>query len=632
MARSLTMKYAGGVVKHLGLQMYSGPVPAIAELIANAWDAEATKVVIKIPFGEKIKSSSTLSIYDNGEGMTWEDFEQKYMIVGRDARKEDGNFTKGKLKRKRMAHKGLGKLAGFGIATVIEVTSVKNHKRTNFSMDYSAIKKLELGEDYQINVNEDNISTTEKDGTTIKLKELKLKQAISKESFLVSMIRRFSILSDKFKVIINEEELTKKDTPLQIVFPSNRHRVAGEKIVKKKGVYNIPDAGQIKYWIGFTEKPIKDSESRGLIVLARGKLVQEPWFFDVSGGTSGQHGMQYMTGEIEADFLDEKIDFITTGRNSVMWSMPIPNILKKWGHDKVKFVLDKWAEERGRLRLEHVQQATPYLDRINRFPPRPRKELTTVVRRMASIPTIEKDRLVELVRSLINAYENKALSHMIDELSSLSPDAQAKLYEILQEFQVLESVSLAQIVKSHIKIIEKFEEMIGEGVPEKPDMQNYLRDYPWLIDPTYMGLDHEKRLETLLLKHFHHKAKGKDKKKRVDFFCLGELGRAFVIEVKRPQEKIGREEIQQLTRYIDFLRTEDEKITEQESKKTYFGYLIGSSYSEDTKFERERAHSDGIYTKTWDSLLGRAVKSHKQYFDAMKKKIPENDPRLENFE
>jgi len=198
----------------------------------------------------------------------------------------------------------------------------------------------------------------------------------------------------------------------------------------------------------------------------------------------GQHGMQYMTGEVEADFLDEIIDFVTTGRNTVMWSMPIPSLLKKWGQEKVAGVLTKWANERGKLKIQHVARASPYMERIKKFPKRQRQELESVVHKMASIETIEDDRLVELVRSLIHAYENKELTHMIDEVSALSPDAQAKLYEILQEFQVLESVSLAQIVKSHIRIIEKFEEMIDAGVPEKPDMQNYLRDYPWLIDPT----------------------------------------------------------------------------------------------------------------------------------------------------
>jgi len=408
-------------------------------------------------------------------------------------------------------------------------------------------------------------------------------------------------------------------------------RFPGEKIINKKGEYEIPGAGKVVFWIGFTEKPIRDPESRGLIVLARGKLVQEPWFFDVVGGTYGQHGMQYITGEIEADFLDDKTDFITTGRESAMWSLPVPSLLKKWGHDKIKAVLEKWADERGRLKIEHIQRTTPYIERINRFPTRQRKELTTVVRRMASIPTIEDERLVELVRSLIQAYENKELSRMIDEITSLTPDAQAKLYEILREFQVLESVSLAQIVRSHIRIIEKFAEMIDAGVPEKPDMQNYLKEYPWLINPTYLGLSHEKRLETILVEEFHHKPKGKEKRKRLDFFCLGELGRAFVVEVKRPQDKIGRQEIQQIETYIDYLRRENEKITDKEKQKTFFGYLIGSNFSEDTKGLRDRVHSYGIYTQTWDSLLETAKRSHKEFFDAMKSRVPEDDPRLEDF-
>ncbi len=47
---TLTMKYAGGLIKHLGLQMYSGAVPSIAELIKNAYDANATEVNISQQF------------------------------------------------------------------------------------------------------------------------------------------------------------------------------------------------------------------------------------------------------------------------------------------------------------------------------------------------------------------------------------------------------------------------------------------------------------------------------------------------------------------------------------------------------------------------------------------------------
>ncbi len=629
--RPLKMKFAGEVVRHLGLQMYAGPVPAIAELISNAWDANAEKVKINITFGKKISTTSMIEVEDNGHGMEWSDCDSKYMVIGRDARKEDGNYTQGKFKRKRMAHKGLGKLAGFGIANTVEIITVKNKKRTKFVLDYSVIEKLEHGEDYEILPEEDNVATSDNDGTKVILRNLKLRNAIVEDIFMRSMARRFSVLSDKFQVQINDKILKKDEGPFQIYFPNNRMKFDKEKIIKKKGVFQIPGAGTVTFWIGFTEKPIHDAESRGIAVLSRGKLVQEPWFFDVTGGVYGQHGMQYMTGEVEADFLDDKTDFVTTGRNTILWSMKIPALLKEWGKAKVVAVLSKWADERGKIKIEHIQRATPYLERIQKFPKRQRKELTAVMTKMASIETIEDDRLIELVRSLINAYENKELTHMIDEVSALSPDAQSKLYEILQEFQILESVSIAQIVKSHIKIIEKFEEMIDKGVPEKPNMQEYLKDYPWLIDPTYMGLSHEKRLETILKEKFHKKTKAKGKNKRIDFFCLGELGRAFVIEVKRPKEKIGRAEIQQLTTYIDFLRQENSKISNLENKKTFFGYLIGTNYSEDAKGEMDRAHRDGIYTKTWDTLLETARKSHQEFFNAMRKKVPPDDPRLENF-
>ena len=39
--RDYRMTVAGQLFKHLGLQMYSGAVPAISELISNAYDAMA---------------------------------------------------------------------------------------------------------------------------------------------------------------------------------------------------------------------------------------------------------------------------------------------------------------------------------------------------------------------------------------------------------------------------------------------------------------------------------------------------------------------------------------------------------------------------------------------------------------
>lgn len=80
--------------------------------------------------------------------------------------------------------------------------------------------------------------------------------------------------------------------------------------------------------------------------------------------------MQYMTGEVEADFLDEGTDFVTSGRTGVMWSMEAPGLLQEWGKDKVTAVLAKWADERGKIKIEKIRRTSQYVERIKRLPKR----------------------------------------------------------------------------------------------------------------------------------------------------------------------------------------------------------------------------------------------------------------------
>ena len=47
--RKLYLEFHGRVIEHLGIQMYQSPVNAIAELVANAWDADATSAEIELP-------------------------------------------------------------------------------------------------------------------------------------------------------------------------------------------------------------------------------------------------------------------------------------------------------------------------------------------------------------------------------------------------------------------------------------------------------------------------------------------------------------------------------------------------------------------------------------------------------
>ena len=49
MEEKLFLQFHGRIIDSLGIQMYQSPVAAIAELIANAWDADSKNVSIELP-------------------------------------------------------------------------------------------------------------------------------------------------------------------------------------------------------------------------------------------------------------------------------------------------------------------------------------------------------------------------------------------------------------------------------------------------------------------------------------------------------------------------------------------------------------------------------------------------------
>ena len=83
------MEFDVYTIKHLGLQMYSTLPPVIGELVANGWDANATKVEITIPETPIDEQTSEIVISDDGIGMSDKEIREKYLIVGRDRREDE---------------------------------------------------------------------------------------------------------------------------------------------------------------------------------------------------------------------------------------------------------------------------------------------------------------------------------------------------------------------------------------------------------------------------------------------------------------------------------------------------------------------------------------------------------------
>ena len=92
-------------LKTFGKQLYANMSAAIAELVANGLDADATEVYVHMDIINK--DSATIAIFDNGNGMDDSILENAYAVIGRNKRDELNEEDASKM----MGRKGIGKLA-----------------------------------------------------------------------------------------------------------------------------------------------------------------------------------------------------------------------------------------------------------------------------------------------------------------------------------------------------------------------------------------------------------------------------------------------------------------------------------------------------------------------------------------
>jgi hypothetical protein len=635
------MRVSGGLVRHLGLQMYAGAVPAIAEHVSNAWDAMARNVWITIPMDQPLTPDDVIEIRDDGHGMTYDEVNEAYLLIGRDRRAEEGDYSRpyaSMRSRRLQSRKGIGKLAGFGIANRIEVRTVANGEVSHFAMDYEQIirsgKFVDKGGYSPQPLADDGRRTKENPGTRVTLSQLKITRAIPEDQFRSSMARRFTILGSEFAVYVNEKAISKQELQFEFRFPDTPG--TSETV-------ELPNGRAIRWWAGFTRKPIADEEARGFVVYVRGKLAQTPWFFGLSGGAWGQHGMQYMTGEVVADWLDETngVDYIATDRGTVRWEEPAVTPLREWGLRKVRTLLDKWATKRSERKVRSPKVAR-YLELAQRLPDREGRIFRSFVDRVTAIPQIDEDEagrdiVDDLVEFGYNALTNRAFVEIIRQLNAASPEDRQRLNEALAEWDVIEAVTTARLVRGRVEIIRQFRRMILSRVPEKPDMQDYLKQHPWLIDPRWTMLVHETSLDRLIVDRFGLEKTGtEDGRSRLDFFCLGDKYKvAHVVELKRPSETVSRDELDQLRDYVLFLRDRlQESATSDEYRRTEVsGLLVCSKIrQEDEQHAKLLQHSGVAQIRDWENLLTTTEVLHEEFLKVVRERAPVGDPRLEDLQ
>ena len=118
--------------RELGELLVGRDSTALIELIKNAYDADATEVVV---YGENLNSpdEGQIRVVDNGIGMNAEDFEKGFLRVA-SRLKEEGERRSHLYKRRYTGAKGIGRLAAHKLARRLEIYSVLHESRLGKSL------------------------------------------------------------------------------------------------------------------------------------------------------------------------------------------------------------------------------------------------------------------------------------------------------------------------------------------------------------------------------------------------------------------------------------------------------------------------------------------------------------------
>jgi len=345
-SKELVMKFEPSTIEHLGIKMYSQLPNAIAELVANAYDACATKVKIKL-FDENEKK---IIVEDNGMGMTFQEVDNKFLVIGRNRREEDGETAP--CGRVVTGKKGLGKLAFFGIGKTIQVITKKNGKRVTFYLDWDDIKRSRGKYRPPYEIAECNKEET---GTTIILSNLKRKTGFDAEELADSVSRLFNFVDTEFVIeiylnnkgpVIVDRTLKYKNLETEFKWDFPKFSVDMDQEYEYKE--------DIRGKIVTTEKPLQPG-IRGITLFANGRLVNLPSFF---GAKESSHFYSYATGWLDVDFVDLwEEDVISTDRKSLRETEKT-SALEEFLRACIYKIEREWRTKRKEKRTDEISKKT----------------------------------------------------------------------------------------------------------------------------------------------------------------------------------------------------------------------------------------------------------------------------------
>jgi hypothetical protein len=604
----LILKFDPNTIQHLGISLYSQLPSVLSELISNSWDADANNITLNFFDDDDDKE---IVYQDDGIGMSFDELNQKYLLIGRNRRTSESETTsKG---RKVIGKKGLGKLSIFGICDELQVRTIKEGVLNEFIMKLSDIKN-QKDSSYSPQIIKYKETTIENQGTKLTLRRIRRKTPFDCNEIARSLSKKFLIFNQiKTTLIHNEVEITEVTNELK--FDSFHEQFSWDFPLHSLST-NYSESNKVFGKVITLKTPIKDTEMKGIYLISRGKLVNKAEFYGLRD-TDQFHS--YITGYLQVDFIDEiEDDVISTDRQSLNWENDQTKELYEYLQSIIKYISAEWKKKRADLKKEEIKthkgvDVQKWQDTLPSY----EKDLSQrIINPILENNTIDIDVSSEIIGNVIDKFENQTFKQYASDIADLDkPEDVPLLLKLLTDWKMVESRQYCDLAIARIEVINQFENYIETDTREVPTLHDFLKKFSWLLDPRILEFRDEVTYSKLLKETYPEESLDINDR-RIDFLCSNALGGIlYIIEIKRSKYKVDMKALEQAWGYGAFL---NDKYASESGFSKVVAFIVGGEKSTDGPFkqkEKTYRESGEVFVKTYRELLEQSKQYHKEFID-----------------
>ena len=588
--------------QYVGKNLVSDPVIAIVELVANCWDAGAK--LVKIDWPEE--NGLSLSIEDDGEGMTKDEFYRRWGGMSYDRISHQGNTVQvsigGTVRARRVyGRNGIGRFAGFCFASQYTVSTAKDGEKNTFIVRKGRKRPLEF----------DHPSTEQTDskGTTITIHQV-CGGLIRAATIRTELGRRF-LTDPAFQVSVNGEKIAFEDIEnkgleiLQVPVPGIDAIITVKIIDAKRTDPTGQQHGVAWHVLGrlVGECGWKDPEQKSLI---DGRRIEAKRFTFIVEANILQEA-----GAVKPDWsgFDEENDTFQQVNAAVQAA-----ITKRL----LEVTRDKRAETTANVRRSFSPQ-------VREMTPLKREKWNAFVDKVAEeCPSLTEQELKSVSGVLANMEVAGSGYGLLHKLHNLSPGQIDNLHDILEEWTVDMAKIVLDEIRGRMKLIEELRIKTAlDSTLEVQELQPLFQQGLWIFGPEFETIHFTSNEGmTSVIQDLFGKKDLKGSRNRPDFAILpdgsvglyaypefddegGEIGasKLVIVELKAPDVPIGDDEKGQCWKYVRELLKKG-LLTERTRVQ---GFVLGRTINQVDR--QERTELDGrvrILPLDFGTVLQRA--------------------------